>query len=91
LFSTPVGGSDAIAADDGVVTEELDALVRSALSSDLVPGSHEEKVARAKRHRPQFSAETAARQIFDLYMEIDRSRRRRDNQGHQLPDKELFT
>ena len=90
LFSTPVGGSETITESDGIVTDDLDQLVRSALSSDLATNTYEEKAARATRHRQQFSAEAAARQIMDIYLEIDRSHPRRDDKGQQPAEKELF-
>lgn len=67
VFSTSVGGSEIITGDDGRIVTTAEEVVRAVLASPLPAHTHEDRMARAQRHRSAASVETVADEFIDIY------------------------
>jgi lipopolysaccharide/colanic/teichoic acid biosynthesis glycosyltransferase/glycosyltransferase involved in cell wall biosynthesis len=67
VFSTSIGGTEIIASDDGRVVTTPEEVVRAAISSRLLDGTYEDRLARARRHQTAASLETVADEFIEIY------------------------
>jgi glycosyltransferase involved in cell wall biosynthesis len=76
VFTTPVGGSEAISGNDGAIRGSVDDVVRAAVSSTLPDCEPVHRVLRAQRHQASASVDTVADDFVEIYFRtLDRPAR----------------
>ncbi len=68
VFTTPVGGSEAIHDNDGAIRGSVNDVVRAAVSSTLPDCEPVDRVLRAQRHQESASVDTVADDFVGIYL-----------------------
>lgn len=67
VFTTPVGGSEIVSGDDGLVRADAEGVLRAALGSELTGPSLSERRCRAERILASASVDTVADEFVTIY------------------------